>query len=284
MSSLSPPQAGELWIIATPLGNRGDLSPRAQEALSRADCVLAEDTRRTGLLLSSFGIKAGRFISLHEHNEEERIPHLLEELTQGRNLALVSDAGTPLLSDPGYKLVRACRAAGFKVRPLPGPSAALAALSASGIAPLPFVFLGFPPRKKGEQQQFFSPYAKLRLTIVFFERKDRLRTTLELLYGLYGPREACIARELTKTYEEFISFTLGDWGAIPGELLGEITVVIGPPSDSVGEKAGEEEVRAAIAQTRAETGAGLKPRALARLVKDKAPGWSVDEIYSLLGK
>lgn len=271
-------------MVATPLGNPGDLSPRAQEALAGADCILAEDTRRTGLLLSSLGIKAARYVSLHDHNEEGRIPSILAELAQGRNFALVSDAGTPLLSDPGYKLVRACREAGVRVRPLPGPSAPLAALSASGIAPLPFVFLGFPPRKQGDQKQFFSPYARQRLTVVFFERKDRLRATLELLHTLYGPREVCIAREITKTYEEFIYFTLGEWNALPDELLGEITVVIGPPLDAAAGRVSPEEVLELARQCRSEAGGNMKPRELARRVRELAPGWSADEIYSLLGK
>lgn len=278
-----------LWVAATPLGNPGDLSPRAQEALAAADCVLAEDTRRSGLLLAALGIKAKRFLSLHDHNEEARIPAVLEMLAQGSNLALISDAGTPLLSDPGYRLVRACREAGFRVVPLPGPSAVLTALSACGLPPLPFVFLGFPPRKKGEQKNLFSPYARLPLTLVFFERKDRLRATLELALEILGPREACVAREMTKTYEEFINFRLGEWAALPDELLGEITVVLGPPGGA-GKAEGGPDMRPSESEVR-EIASGIaagrgrmKPRELAKLVKEAAPGWSVDEIYSLLGK
>lgn len=285
MSLASNPKAGVLWVAATPLGNPGDLSPRAREVLAEADCVLAEDTRRSGLLLAGLGIKAKRFLSLHDHNEEARVAPVLEALAQGQNFALVSDAGTPLLSDPGYRLVRACRAAGFRVAPLPGPSAVLSALSACGLPPLPFVFLGFPPRKRGEQKALFAPYARLPLTVVFFERKDRLPATLELLFELFGPREACVAREMTKTYEEFINFRLGDRAALPEELLGEITVVIGPPGEEseAAMRPDEDKLREIAASLEAEHGS-LKRRALAKLVKEAAPGWTVDEIYSLLGK
>lgn len=268
--------------MATPLGNPGDLSPRAREALSEADAVLAEDTRRTGALLAACGLKAARLVPLHEHNEEQSLPGLLAELQQGRNLALVSDAGTPLLSDPGYKLVRACRAAGRKVRPLPGPCAALAALTASGLPPSPFIFLGFPPRRDGERQRFFAPFASLPLTLVFFERKDRLRGVLELLFSLSGPREICLARELTKTYEEFIFFTLGDFDALPARPLGEFTLVAGPPSPRAG--LGPEQALGTLLRLRRAGGDKLPPRALARLARELLPGWSVDDIYALLQK
>ena len=182
--------SGRLWVVATPLGNPGDLSPRARETLAAVDGVLAEDTRRAGLLLSRCGVSAAAFTSFHEHNEEARLPQALGWLKEGKQLALVSDAGTPLLSDPGYRLVRACREAGIRVSPLPGPSAPAAALSASGLPPYPFVFLGFPPRKQSEREAFFLPYARLSATVVFFERKDRLAATLETLFRLFGPREA----------------------------------------------------------------------------------------------
>ncbi|MDL2285565.1 16S rRNA (cytidine(1402)-2'-O)-methyltransferase [Desulfovibrio sp. OttesenSCG-928-F07] len=275
-------QAGELRVVATPLGNPGDLSPRAKEALATADCILAEDTRRTGLLLAQCGIKATRMASLHDHNEEKKLNSVLQELEQGKNLALVSDAGTPLLSDPGYRLVRSCREAGFTVRPLPGPSAPLTALCASGLPPQPFIFLGFPPRKTGEQNKFFAPYATLSVTVIFFERKDRLHDTLNTLYHLYGKREVCVARELTKTYEEFIHLYLDDLSALPQELLGEITVIVGPPLEDI--KTPQESVLALAKELQQENNGTLKPRALAKLLKDKTSGWSTDDIYALLGR
>ena len=266
--------SGRLWIVATPLGNPGDLSPRARETLGAVDGILAEDTRRAGMLLSRCGVVPPAFTSFHEHNEESRLPQALGWLREGKSLALVSDAGTPLLSDPGYRLVRACREAGIAVSPLPGPSAPVAALSASGLPPHPFVFLGFPPRKTAEREEFFSPYARLNATLIFFERKDRLAATLETAFRLLGSRQACIARELTKTYEEFISFSLEKHAELPREMLGEITLLVGPPLEESRTEAGdldrliqEESVR------------GGKPRDVARRVQERAHGWTGKEIY-----
>lgn len=271
-----------LWVVATPLGNPGDLSPRAREILSRVDCILAEDTRRAGLLLAACSVPHARLVSFHDHNEGKKLAGVLEELKNGATAALISDAGTPLLSDPGFTLVRACREAGLGVSPVPGPSAPVAALSASGIAPLPYAFLGFPPRREREISAFFSPYAYLPLTLVFFERKDRLDATLRAAHAVLGPRRACVARELTKTYEEFIVFRLGD--ALPG-LLGEITVIIGPPEES---RTPEHEALDRIREARrafARDGSGvegMKPRDMARALQAELTGWSVKEIYNLM--
>ena len=154
------PAPGHLWIVATPLGNPGDLSPRAREVLAGADLILAEDTRRAGLLCSQCNIPARRFLSFHDHNESERQEEVLRLLRQGQNLALVSDAGTPLLADPGYRLVRACRAEGLPVSPVPGPSAPVTALSAAGIPPLPYTFLGFLPRDAAGRRATLSAFAR----------------------------------------------------------------------------------------------------------------------------
>ena len=270
--------SGTLWIVATPLGNPGDLSPRAREVLESADGILAEDTRRAGLLLSRCALAVtAPFTSLHDHNEEARLPQVLEWLHAGKNLALISDAGTPLLSDPGYRLVRACRAAGIRVSPVPGPSAPLAALSASGLPPQPFVFLGFLPRKRSEQEAVLKSYAALPVTLVLFERKDRLAATLAVAAAVLGPREGCIARELTKTYEEFLLFSLDDLSTLPEDLLGEITVIIGPPSGA--ERDTKETVRALI---EAEKAGGLRDKEAARRVKEQVRGWSGKEIYQLM--
>lgn len=274
--------SGKLWIVATPLGNPGDLSPRAREALAAADMVLAEDTRRSGLLFSSCGIVAKRFISLHDHNEKGKTAGIVQELQNGAVAALVSDAGTPLVSDPGYLLVKSCRENGVAVSPLPGPSAPLAALSASGLPPLPFVFLGFPPRGKGDIRKFFTPYAALSATIVFFERKDRLAATLALAYQILGKREGCIARELTKTYEEFIPFLLDeDIERVfrERELLGEITVVLGPPLESF--RTDEKEVLEIIKEHK-KADSAAKPKEIARRAQKDARGWAVADIYMLL--
>ena len=265
---------GKLWIVATPLGNPGDLSPRAREVLGAVDGILAEDTRRAGILLARCGVSAAAFTSFHEHNEEERLARALAWLREGRELALVSDAGTPLLSDPGYRLVRACREEGIRVSPLPGPSAPVAALSASGLPPHPFVFLGFAPRKTAEQEAFFMPYARLCATLIFFERKDRLAATLKTAFRLLGPRQACIARELTKTHEEFILFALERHGELPEKMLGEITVLVGPPLGDTRTAVGE--LDRLIAE---EAGRGGKPRDIARRVQMRASGWSGKEVY-----
>lgn len=269
-----------LWIVATPLGNPGDLSPRAAEILSRVDLVLAEDTRRAGLVFQRCGIQARGFMSFHEHNEVERQAQVLAELKAGKELALISDAGTPLMADPGYRLVRACRDAGLPVSPVPGPSAPVAALSASGLPPQPFSFLGFLPRKGVDQQKLFDSFAKTKSTLVFFERKDRLKETLQSAFESLGARELCIARELTKTHEEFILSRLEKWHELPDNLLGEITVIIGPPEE--GARISEDSLLILIKAQGAGPNKGLKPRELAKALKEEAPGWTVKELYELI--
>ncbi len=269
-----PLNSGILWIVATPLGNPGDLSARARELLGGVDGILAEDTRRAGQLLTRCGIVAPAFTSLHEHNEEARLPRVLGWLKEGKHLALISDAGTPLLSDPGYRLVRACRNAGIRVSPVPGPSALLAALCASGLPPYPFVFLGFPPRKETERKNFFAPFAHMDATLVFFERKDRLAASLASASHVLGPREVCIARELTKTHEEFLFFPLAEYGSLEAHLLGEMTVLIGPPLSLP--RTDPEEIDRLLVE---EETLGGKARDVARRVRDRASGWQVKDIY-----
>ncbi|CAK7042738.1 MAG: Ribosomal RNA small subunit methyltransferase I [Desulfovibrio sp.] len=274
--------SGTLWIVATPLGNPGDLSPRAREILAGADMVLAEDTRRSGLLFAACGITAKRFVSLHDHNEKSKLTGVMRELQNGASAALVSDAGTPLVSDPGYQLVKACRENGIRVSPVPGPSAPVAALSASALPPLPFVFLGFPPRGKGDIRKFFAPYANLTATVIFFERKDRLAATLAIARESLGVRDGCIAREVTKTYEEFIPFRLDATVEIflkERELLGEITVLLGPPLEMT--RTDEKEILESITAHK-EADPAAKPKEIARRAHKDARGWSVPEIYALL--
>lgn len=272
-----PSTSARLFVVATPLGNPGDLSPRAREALSTADIVLAEDTRRARDQFRRWELPARRFVSFHDHNEEARLDEVLAALEQGQSVALISDAGTPLLSDPGYRLVRACREAGCAVTPIPGPSAPITALSAAGLPPLPFSFLGFLPRKAGEVRKLFANWATSPGSLVFFERKDRLGQSLELAREILGPRELCLARELTKTHEEFILGRLEDWPWETGELLGELTVVVGPPErpDMARERDVDELLREAAAQ-------GGKPREVVRRVRDLAPGWSASDLYQRL--
>ena len=266
-----------LWVVATPLGNPGDLSPRAREVLEAADLVLAEDTRRAGTLFKMTGVTVKKLASFHDHNEEAKSPSLVEAMQQGQVLALVSDAGMPLFSDPGYRLVRLARQEGLSVSVVPGPSAPLTALAASGIAPQPFTFMGFPPRKKSDQEKFFGEFRSVQTTLVFFERKNRLAETLAAAFGVLGPRELCVARELTKTHEEFILTRLEAHATVPDDLLGEITVVVGPP-----ESVDKPDDEAVLDLIREESAAGGKPRDIARRVKDRVLGWSVGEIYQLM--
>lgn len=268
---------GTVWIVATPLGNLGDFSPRARQTLESADVILAEDTRRAGLLLRMAGIAGKRCVSLHEHNEVARITEVLAMLAQGLQIAVVSDAGTPLIADPGYRLVAACRREGVPVVPVPGPCAPITALMASGLPPYPFVFLGFLPRKGGEARALLGPYAQLSATLVFFERKNRVLPTLELAFEVLGEREFCLARELTKKHEQFINGRLGQLQDFTEELLGEVTVVIGPPEGvAVTPRSEVLDLARGLIQT------GVRPRDAARAVRDRTSGWSVKEIYELI--
>lgn len=265
-----------LWVVATPLGNPGDLSPRAREILESVDMVLAEDTRRAGLLCQRCGISARRFMSFHDHNETDKLKEVLELLKSGKTLALISDAGLPLVADPGYRLVRACRAEGIPVSVVPGPSAPVTALAGSGIPPQPFVFLGFLPRSRADKEKTLAPFSALQLTLVFFERKDRLAETLSVAHAVLGPREYCIARELTKTHEEYLRFRLENLPDLSG-ILGEVTVILGPPEGNA--RSSREEVLALIDE---ELPLGGAPRAVAKRVQSRVRGWTTGEIYALI--
>ncbi|MFZ5428329.1 MAG: 16S rRNA (cytidine(1402)-2'-O)-methyltransferase [Thermodesulfobacteriota bacterium] len=267
-------KSGTLWIVATPLGNPGDLSPRGREVLERSGLVLCEDTRRAARLFSSQGLTPGRFMSLFDHNEEGRVPQVLDHLASGGEAALISDAGTPVLSDPGFLLVRATREAGFPVRPVPGPSAVMAALSASGLAPQPFVFLGFLPRKAGDVRQALGRFSSTGCTLVFFERKDRLSRSLAAALEVLGDRECAVCRELTKTHEEFLTGRISDFAGRELELLGEITVVIGPALKKAVSDA--QDVQAVLDS---EMAAGGRPKDVARRAAAKLDGHTVKELY-----
>jgi 16S rRNA (cytidine1402-2'-O)-methyltransferase len=224
------PSAGRLEVVGTPIGNLGDLTPRAREVLGSADLIAAEDTRRTATLLAAIGI-SGKLISLHEHNESSRIDALVAELKAGKTVALVSDAGTPLLSDPGYALVRAAAAAGIEVRAVPGASALTAALSIAGLPTDRLVFEGFLPARAGERRSALARLAVETRTLVLFEAPHRIAATLADLVHLFGaPRRAVIARELTKLHEAVYRGTLAELSAVaqsdPNLARGEITLLI----------------------------------------------------------
>jgi 16S rRNA (cytidine1402-2'-O)-methyltransferase len=223
---------GRLIVVATPIGNLSDLSARALETLEKADLIACEDTRRTGRLLSAQGIKK-RLVSLHEHNERQRLPQLLAGLEENQQVVLVSDAGTPLLSDPGYVLVRSALERGVRVEHVPGPSAILAALVVSGLPPYPFTFSGFAPPRSAKRKKFFSRMATYDHTVVFFESPHRVIRSLEDLLEVLGDRPVAVARELTKMHEEVLRGPLSEvLASLQGRLSikGEFTVVIGRPS------------------------------------------------------
>jgi len=223
-------ERGTLQVVATPIGNLADLSPRAQQVLGGADVIAAEDTRRTLQLLQSLGISRP-LVSLFEHNESQRVPRLLERLAAGQSVALVSDAGTPLLSDPGFELVRAASRAGFAVQAIPGPSAITAALAVAGLPTQRFCFEGFLPARAAERRRALAALAHEPRTLVFFEAPHRIRAMLADLAAEFGAqREAVVTRELTKAHESIYRGTLAELGLTAARdenfERGEITLVV----------------------------------------------------------
>ncbi len=221
---------GTLYIVATPIGNLGDLTVRAADVLCSVDRIAAEDTRHTGRLLQHIGATA-RQTSYHDHNAERRIPELLGLLAEGKDVALVSDAGTPTISDPGFKLVRAAAADGIAVVPIPGASAVLTALCGAGLPTDRFHFLGFLPVKKGKATRLLESVAELKATLVLYVSPYKLGSTLPLLVDVLGDRPACLCRELTKIHETFDRRPLSALAEhySEGKVKGEITLVIGRP-------------------------------------------------------
>lgn len=202
----SPVAHGHLYVVATPIGNLGDLSPRAQQVLDSVDRICAEDTRTSSTLLANFGIRRP-LIALHDHNEDQITGQLVAELKLGKTLALISDAGTPLISDPGFALVRAAREAGVPVMTLPGPCAAVAALSISGIASDSFSFIGFLPSKAQARKVRLQALATETRTLIFYESSHRIDESVEDIATLFPQRKLCLARELTKLFEESVTAT-----------------------------------------------------------------------------
>ena len=226
----TPAAAGILYVVATPIGNLGDLSPRALDTLRAVAAICAEDTRHTRQLLSHYGVEQS-LIALHEHNEAGLADRIVARLCAGESLALVSDAGTPLVSDPGFRLVAAARAAGIKVSPIPGPSALIAALSVAGLPSDRFAFEGFLPAKAGARRERFAALASEPRTLIFYESSHRIEDTLADAVTAIGPdRPAAIGRELTKLFETVLSGTLGELhirvAADPDQRKGEFVLLI----------------------------------------------------------
>lgn len=226
-----------LYLVATPIGNAADITLRALALLRRADLVCCEDSRVTGPFLKRYGIAAPLF-PYHEHNAAKVRPQLLQKLGDGAVVALVSDAGTPLVNDPGYKLVRDCIAAGIAVTALPGPSAVLAALSLSGLPTDRFLYAGFPPPKAAARAKWLAELKPLRATLVLLESAQRLPDSLAAMAAAFGgARTAAVGRELTKKFEEVRRGSLAELAAhyaAAGPPRGEVTLVIGPPAEDEG--------------------------------------------------
>ena len=269
-----------LYLVSTPIGNLGDLSPRGAETLRTVSRILAEDTRRSRVLADHAGSTVP-LVSLHQHNEQARLESILEWLDAGEDLALVSDAGTPLVSDPGGRVVAAVADAGHAVVPIPGPSAVLAALAGSGLPSERFSFLGFPARKGRQRSDDLARVARAGETTVLFESPNRLVSLLDDLVSVCGEdRPVAVARELTKLHEEFMRGTLAEAAAYYRERppRGEVTLVVGPAVETDDPEA----LRARAAELASELLAGgMKPSAAARELAGRL-GLARNEAYRIV--
>jgi 16S rRNA (cytidine1402-2'-O)-methyltransferase len=246
---LERPLAPGLYLVATPIGNLADISLRALAVLARADLIAAEDTRHSRKLLSHFGIK-GELTPYHEHNAARERPRLLARIRAGFSVALISDAGTPLVSDPGYKLVREALEAGLNVVSVPGASAALAALTSAGLPTDTFLFAGFLPPKGGQRRKRLEELKPVPATLIFYETASRLAAALADMAQVFGAREAAVAKELTKLHETVTRGTPAELAATldsSGELKGEFVVLIGPPAAEEAE-VGDEAILSGLRQ------------------------------------
>ena len=270
---------GTLYLVATPIGNLEDLTYRARRILAEVDLIACEDTRHTRHMLTHYGITTPT-VSFHEHNEAARTTELLQRLQRGEDVALVSDAGTPAVSDPGYPLVREAAAAGISVVSVPGPSAVMAALTVSGLPPDRFVFLGFLPRRLGERRRALEAAAALPWTLVFFEAPHRITAVLEDIEAVLGDRRVALARELTKKFEEVFRGTVADaLGHLRAHApRGEFTIVVEGTGETGKQKEGEAD---AGERMRALLDAGLPP---AEAVQDvmRTAGLTRRQAYDLM--
>ena len=264
---------GTLFVVATPIGNLGDLTPRALHVLREVDLIACEDTRRTGQLLAAHNLRKP-MISHYDHNEHQRVPELIEKMKHGARVALVTDAGTPAISDPGYRLVRAAHDAGIAVKAVPGPSAAIAALSIAGLPTDRFAFEGFLPTREAAMRKRLESLTREPRTMVFYEAARRLVDTLAAMASAFGAtREAAVVREITKTHEETVRGSLAELADLfqRTEALGEVTIVV------AGAGEGDEPATASITvEMFLEEGIGLKQ---ASAIVAKLTGRPRREIY-----
>lgn len=271
---------GTLYLVATPIGNLEDMSPRAIRILHEASLIAAEDTRHTGNLLKHFEI-ATPLTSYFEHNKLNKLDFILGKLSSG-DVALVSDAGTPAINDPGYELVRAALASGFDVRPVPGPSAPVAALSVSGLPTDAFLYLGYLPSKKSERRKFVGQVADLPYTLIFLESPHRVIESLEDLLASIGDRRICVAREMTKMFEEYWRGNIS--GAVEyfksKEVRGEFTLVVEGKKKEENEKWKVEELRAAIEK---ESKGEKSAKAISAELSERS-GWNKKDVYRLVNQ
>ena len=271
---------GTLYLVATPIGNLEDMSPRAIRILHEASLIAAEDTRHTGNLLKHFEI-ATPLTSYFEHNKLNKLDFILGKLSNG-DVALVSDAGTPAINDPGYELVRAALASGFDVRPVPGPSAPVAALSVSGLPTDAFLYLGYLPSKKSERRKFVGQVADMPYTLIFLESPHRVIESLEDLLASIGDRRICVAREMTKMFEEYWRGNIS--GAVEyfksKEVRGEFTLVVEGKRKEENEKWKVEELRAAIEK---ESKGEKSAKAISAELSERS-GWNKKDVYRLVNQ
>ncbi|MFQ3534919.1 MAG: 16S rRNA (cytidine(1402)-2'-O)-methyltransferase [Aggregatilineales bacterium] len=266
-----------LYLIPTPIGNLEDITLRALRLLREVNLIAAEDTRHSRILLDHYQISTP-LISYHEHNKLARLERLREALSQG-DVALISDAGMPTISDPGYELVRAALAFGAKVVPLPGANAAITALAASGLPTDAFLFVGFPPRRPAKLRAFFAQYAALRATLICYESPNRLAETLRAMQQVFGDRQAVVALELTKLFESFsrapLSALIAEFEASPPR--GEVTVLVQGAPEPQDAPWTASQVRAAL---REQLAAGIKRSLAAKQIAAQA-NWDRAEVYAL---
>jgi 16S rRNA (cytidine1402-2'-O)-methyltransferase len=267
-----------LYVVATPIGNLGDLTPRALETLRSVTAIAAEDTRRTRALLTHFGISGKELLAVHGHSDQAEIERALAVLSGGRDLALVSDAGVPLVSDPGESLVRRAIAAGHAVVPLPGPSAVLAALVGSGLGGGAFRFMGFLPRGGTARREALAVAAQTPETVIVFESPERVAATLTELAQLTPDRAACVARELTKRYEEFVRGSLIALAETAREWRGEIVLVLGPHQPAGSAATTDAQL---LERIRAELTAGTHAKAIAQTLAAWS-GRKMRDVYELV--